>query len=217
MLAKRSRALYQDGPLLLRKLQHWRPYICPFEALIGHVQDGARVLDVGCGSGLLLGLAASHGAKFEGIGFDTSRQGIDLATRMARRSATTAPDAKLSFERLAIGDPWPPGTFDVVFLVDVLHHVGPQHQNAFFHQVLSKVGPEGTLVYKDMCRRPRWRAHANRLQDLVIAREWIHYVDVDTVEQWAVGKGMQVLARPAINRFWCGHELRVLRRTSRRS
>jgi 2-polyprenyl-3-methyl-5-hydroxy-6-metoxy-1,4-benzoquinol methylase len=211
-LAKISREIYREGPLLLRTLQHWRPYICPFENLLGYVPDGSRVLDIGCGSGLLLGLTAGVGIKFDGVGFDTSRQAIDLANRMTARSAAMAPSAKLSFQRLDIGDAWPAGTFDVVFLVDVLHHVESKSQEQFFRQVLSKVAPEGTLVYKDMCRAPWWRAQANRLQDLVIAREWIHYVPVQTVEQWAAQEGMQVRVREDLSRFWCGHELRVMKR-----
>ncbi len=211
-LAAISRSLYREGPLLLRKLQHWRPYICPFEHLVGHVHEGSRVLDVGCGSGLLLSLTAGLGIRFEGVGFDVSRQGIELATKMTSRAAHIAPNAKLSFQRLEIGDPWPPGSFDIVFLVDVLHHVAPKSKEQFFRQVLSKVGKEGILVYKDMCRSPWWRAQANRLQDLVIAREWIHYVPVQTVEEWASDDGMQVVVREDMTRFWCGHELRVMKR-----
>jgi len=209
-LAGISRAMYRDGPFLLRTLQHWRPYICPFENLVGYVREGARVLDIGCGSGLLLSLTAGVGIKFEGIGFDVSRPGFELATRMTGRAAALAPGATLSFQRLDIGDAWPPGSFDVVFLVDVLHHVDPKSQEAFFRQVLSKVGRDGILVYKDMCRRPWWRAQANRLQDLVIAREWIHYVPIQSVEKWAGDEGMKVVVRQDMSRFWCGHELRVM-------
>jgi 2-polyprenyl-3-methyl-5-hydroxy-6-metoxy-1,4-benzoquinol methylase len=211
-LAAISRALYREGPLLLRTLQHWRPYICPFENLVGYVREGSRVLDIGCGFGLLFGLTAGVGIKFEGVGFDLSRQGIELATRMTSRAASIAPHAKLSFQRLDIGEAWPPGTFDVVFLVDVLHHVAPNSQEQFFRQVLSKVGPGGTLVYKDMCRSPWWRAQANRLQDLVIARQWIHYVPIQLVERWAANEGMHVVVREDMNRLWCGHELRVMTR-----
>jgi 2-polyprenyl-3-methyl-5-hydroxy-6-metoxy-1,4-benzoquinol methylase len=211
-LAKISRMLYRDGPLLLRMLQHWRPYICPFENLVGYVLPGSRVLDIGCGSGLLLGLTAGVGTEFEGIGFDVSRQGIELATRMTSRIASFAPSTKLSFQRLDIGDAWPPGTFNVVFLVDVLHHVARKSQERFFRQVLSKVGSGGVLVYKDMCRSPWWRAQANRLQDLLIAREWIHYVPIQDVERWAADEGMQVIVHEDMSRFWCGHELRVMTR-----
>ena len=209
-LSRLAKELYTSGPFLLRKLQHWRPYICPFEKLVVHVREGTQVLDVGCGSGLLLSLTAGLGTKFEGVGFDVSRQGIELATRMTSRAATIAPGAKLSFQRLDIDAAWPPGEFDVVFLVDVLHHVPAQSQRPFFRQVTSKVKPGGALIYKDMCLRPWWMAQANRLQDLVVAREWIHYVPVQALEDWAASDGMRVVLREDMSRLWSGHELRVM-------
>ena len=211
-LSKIARAMYTSGPFLLRKLQHWRPYICPFESLVGHVRHGYRVLDVGCGSGLLLSLAAGAGAKFEGLGFDVSRQGIELATRMTRRAASLAPHAKLSFQRLDINAAWPTGEFDAVFLVDVLHHVPSRNQRAFFQQVVSKVKPGGTLIHKDMCLQPWWMAQANRLQDLLVARQWINYARVQVVEEWATSEGLRVVLRENIKRMWCGHELRLMKR-----
>jgi len=207
-----ARRMYRQGPMLLRTLQHFRPFICPFEKLVEHIPDGARVLDVGCGAGLLLGLAAGLGREFEGFGFDVSPMAIELAKVMAIHAATVNPRARLTFERLDVGAPWPEGSFDLVFLIDVMHHVPPASQHTLLERVISKVRPGGHLVYKDMCLRPWWKAQANRLQDLIIAREWITYVPVLTVENWARTEGMSVTASEDIGRLWCGHELRVMRR-----
>jgi len=75
---------------------------------------------------------------------------------------------------------------------------------------MSKVKPGGTLVYKDMCLRPWWMAQANRLQDLVVAREWINYAPIQSVESWAADGGMRIVLREDHSRLWCGHELRVM-------
>jgi 2-polyprenyl-3-methyl-5-hydroxy-6-metoxy-1,4-benzoquinol methylase len=168
-------------------------------------------LDVGCGAGLLLGLMAGLGREFEGVGFDVSRRAIEVAKDMAQHAAKSVMKARLSFHRLDIDAAWPAGTFDVVFLVDVLHHVHPHSQRQFFQRVISKVKGGGTLVYKDMCHRPRWKAQANRLHDLLLARQRISYVPVHTVEHWAGLEGMQVLHREDISRLWYGHELRVMK------
>jgi 2-polyprenyl-3-methyl-5-hydroxy-6-metoxy-1,4-benzoquinol methylase len=210
-LSSVARSMYTDGHLLRRKLQHWRPYICPFENLVQYVTDGSLVLDIGCGGGLLLSLLAGLGRRFEGVGFDVSSEAIDTAARMAARAATISPQARLSFKQLDFQAEWPAGEFDVVFLIDVLHHVPPAAQRAFLDRVISKVRPSGILVYKDMCLRPWWKAQANRLHDLVIARELISYVPITTVEQWARPHGMRVMAREDLSRFWYGHELRVMK------
>jgi 2-polyprenyl-3-methyl-5-hydroxy-6-metoxy-1,4-benzoquinol methylase len=206
-----ARSMFPDGPFLRRKLQHWRPYICPFEKLVGYVKDGSCVLDVGCGAGLLLGLLSGLGRTFEGVGFDVSSGAIDAASRMARRAAVISPKARLSFQRLDSAAVWPAEEFDVVFVIDVLHHVAPTGQRAFLETVISKVKRNGILVYKDISIRPWWKAQANRLHDLIIARESISYVPVTMVEHWATLKGMRVIAREDLSRLWYAHELRVMK------
>jgi hypothetical protein len=57
-------------------------------------------------------------------------------------------------------------------------------------------------------------AQANRLQDLAVAREWINYIPVQAVEDWAASHGMRVVLREDMSRLWCGHELRVMIRES---
>jgi len=210
-LSALAKQLYTEGPVVGRKLQHWRPYICPFETLIAHANNGSRVLDIGCGSGLLLNLMAGLGLVFEGVGFDVSQAAITLAQMAARQSCRLNARATLSLERVEV-DAWPDGTFDVVFLVDVLHHIPPVSQEAFLRRAVSKVALDGLLVYKDMCHRPWWKAQANRIHDLLVSRQVISYVPVHTVEKWGRSAGLEVVLRKEISRFWYGHEVRIMRR-----
>ena len=202
-----SRALFAQGPLLRRKLQHWRPRICPFHRLLPRVPQNASVLDVGCGCGLFLGLLAKSGHDIRGTGFDVSTDAIAVAQRMAQQVGSN-----LQFLQLDVNDPWPAGPFDVVSIIDVMHHVPPAGQRAVLKTAASRVAPGGILLYKDMCRRPRWRAAANRLHDLLLARQWIHYLPIEQVEQWATEDGLRLEHAERINMLWYGHELRVFRR-----
>jgi 2-polyprenyl-3-methyl-5-hydroxy-6-metoxy-1,4-benzoquinol methylase len=212
-LAALSRSLYSGGPWLLRKLQHWRPLICPFDRLLGHVPEDASVLDVGCGGGLFLALLAATGHRPRGIGFDTAAGAIRLAGDMAGRMEGRGAGSRgiLRFERRDFADSWPKGPFDVVSIIDVMHHVPPPHQKSFFQTACRAVRPGGILLYKDMCRCPLWRAMANRLHDLAIALQWIHYAPIHEVERWAEDNGMELLHAERIDRLWYGHELRVFR------
>ncbi len=207
-LAATARRLFTDGPPAWRLLQIYRPYICPFDVIIDAVPQGARVLDIGCGGGLLLGLLAAAGRIGGGIGFDTSVPAVELARGMAGRSFP----GRLDFEALAVQDSWPEGTFDVVTAIDVLHHVPPSAQAGVVAQAAAKVRPGGLLLVKDMVTRPWWRAAANHLHDLVLARQWIHTPEGGDIVAWAGAAGL-VLERERIdNVLWYGHRLQVFRK-----
>ncbi len=215
-LSRIAATIFLRGPLLFRLLQRYRPFICPFEELLPHCPAGSRVLDVGCGGGLWLHLLNATDRLGEGLGFDSSAAAIELAQRATiAPAASAAPsdairtEPRLRFIHLDVRAPWPDGTFDVVSIIDVLHHVPPAAQRSVITLACARVRPGGVLLYKDMCRRPRWRALMNRLHDLVLARQWINYAPVEDVEAWAVSAGMQIERRAFFPRWWYGHELRV--------
>ena len=74
------------------------------------------------------------------------------------------------------------------------------------------VKPGGIFLYKDMVGRPFWRALANRMHDLVLARQWIHYVPIARIDGWAKDEGLTVERAGRTDRWWYGHELRVFRK-----
>ena len=207
-VALAARELFDGGPLLLRKMQHFRPRICPFHELLPIVPTGSRVMDVGCGSGIFLGLLHYFGFQIQGFGFDASRVAIDCASSMAERHG----GGHLRFAHVRKEDPWPDGQFDVVSLLDVLHHIPVQHQESAFQAAAARVRPGGVLLYKDMSEAPWYFAAANRMHDLVVAREWIHYVPVRTVEKWAGRMQMELQTAGSSRMLWYQHDLRVFRR-----
>lgn len=208
-LHRLARRLFPRGSLAVRALQHYRPYICPFELLLPHVPPGARVLDVGCGGGLWLGLLAASGRLGAGLGFDSSESAIRVAQQMRVPADYVS---RLSFQHRRVQEPWPDGPFDVVSIIDVLHHVPPDQQSRVIASAAERVATGGVLIYKDMCSRPAWRAWANRAHDLVVARQWINYAPVEQVSLWAVSAGLTLIHAASVPRFWYGHELRVFRK-----
>jgi len=209
-LATAARALYAEGPRLLRLKQVHRSRICPLHRIIPLVPPGSSVLDVGCGGGVFLGLLAGAGRLSRGIGFDASHGAIDFARHMAQRLGERG--ERLEFHHLVASDPWPVGAFGVVSIIDVMHHVAPVNQRKLLDRAIGHVGPSGRLIYKDIGARPRWRALASRLHDLALARELIHLRPIDDVESWAAEAGLRLTHAEDINQFWYGHELRVFQR-----
>ena len=211
-----ARKFFSDAPFIRRTLMHLRPYICPFENLIAQVPRGARVLDIGCGSGLLLCFLATRDPTIRGLGVDVSGPAIQMAKDMVRKIAEdSGRTPTVEFQVLDATGELPVGAFDVVILTDVLHHIPVAAQRDSVLKAARLVGPGGTLLYKDMCSRPAWRAFANRLHDLLVARQWIHYVPIQHVESWVGETGLTLTTAENLCRYWYGHELRVFARTPR--
>lgn len=80
---------------------------------------GKRVLDVGCGGGILAEALAAEGARVTGI--DPSEQSLAVAREHARRSGLAIDYRRGAAEDLKAADF--PEPFDLVFVVDVLEHV----------------------------------------------------------------------------------------------
>lgn len=210
-LSTRAKRLYGDTKTLAAQLQVMRPYICPFEEIIPLVPKGARLLDAGCGAGLFLGLLADCGVISSGTGFDSSESAIALAKKMT----TKLPESvDVDIRHIDATAAWPSELYDVVSLVDVLHHVPPDAHTAVLSQAANCVRVGGILLYKDMATRPRWRAACNQTHDLLMARQWIHHVPIGFVETWARGHGMKQIAAGNASRYWYAHEWRVFQRVT---
>jgi cyclopropane fatty-acyl-phospholipid synthase-like methyltransferase len=168
------------------------------------------VLDVGSGNGLFLYMLWRQGKLKEAIGVDIAADRI-LAGEYAL-TALGADNVHLIYYQN--DSEWPNGVFDVVIMIDVMHHISSALQRSFFEKACASVSRNGKLIYKDMCRAPAWRAWANRLHDLVKEKQWIEYRGIEDVERWARSQGLSVNAAQTINMYYYGHEIRIFDRIS---
>ena len=208
-LSARAKRLYRGASGVSALLQTLRPYICPFQEIMPLVPHGATVLDAGCGAGLFLGLLADCGYISSGMGFDSNPAILALAQRMTKHLPARV---SIEFRHIDAAAAWPTETFDVVSLIDVLHHLPPASHSWVLSQAIARVRAGGILLYKDMATRPRWRALCNQAHDLVVAHQWVHHVPIAFIEQHASSHGLTVTARGAASCYWYAHEWRVFAR-----
>jgi 2-polyprenyl-3-methyl-5-hydroxy-6-metoxy-1,4-benzoquinol methylase len=207
-LSRIARQVFRGGRTLLRTLQHYRPYICPFGELLEFVPRGSSILDVGCGGGLWLALLRETGRISRGVGFDSSAKAIELARTLEPGRGTAA----LEFSELPAQADWPGGPFDVVSIIDVLHHVPRDVGPELFRRAAARLKPGGILLYKDMYPGS-WRSLCNRLHDLVLARQLINLVPTPRVIGWAKDAGFELKKSATFEMWWYGHVLCVFEKT----
>ena len=202
------------GSNLTSRLQRLRPRICPFEELIVRVPSASRVLDVGCGAGLFLGLLARSGKLESALGCDMSRAAITIAETMRKRLRADERD-RLKFFWHDATQGLPDGTWPVVSLIDVAHHLPPSMQREVLDDLAARVTPGGMLIYKDIAPRPVWKAWANRLHDAIMARQFVHYLAPDLVTVWLESQGLILTHRAVYHRLWYAHTLLIFQRATR--
>lgn len=135
----------QDTPIALLRAEarHRNPWIAD-ELVTTYGPRSLRVLDLGCGAGLLANYLASRGHAVTGL--DSTAENLDIAR--ARGTATyTLGDA------LAL--PFPDASFDVVCAMDLLEHV--QEPARLIAEASRVLAPGGTLFFHTFNRT--WQAN----------------------------------------------------------
>ena len=200
--------LYDAAPALQRIMASHRHRICPTEPILAHIPADSSILDVGCGIGFFMVTFALHDRVKRGVGFDINPHVIAVA----QATAAKLPDVDLRFlcdQTVTALDEEP---FDVVTMIDVIHHIPPEHQKSFFCDCFAAIAPGGRMVFKDMAQRPLWMSLFNRLHDLTLARQIIHYVPLETIKQWAAEMGFFPVVEQSYHKLAYAHELLVLER-----
>ncbi len=107
---------------------------------------GARILDVGCGTGLLTQAIAEKHSSCEVIGIDASRPMIEVAHR--KRAGGRISYRQAVAEDLPFGD----GDFDIVTSALFFHHVNRVCKSQALSEARRVLKPGGQLVVADIER-----------------------------------------------------------------
>jgi len=132
-------------------------------ALVGSV-DGQRVLDLGCGDGLLVATLARQRAQ--AVGIDAKHSALQAAR--SRADVTGVGGARFvegRIERL----PFPDGSFDIVTAVTVLCLVSDR--SAAVREAARVLRPGGRLIIGDLGRWSTWAAR-RRIKAWFGSRLW---------------------------------------------
>lgn len=126
----------------------YRPFICPFADLLEFAEGAPSVFDVGCGSGQFCGLVSKFTSAGRIMGIEISKTLVENARQVNEEFSG---EKSLKFEEFD-GEHIPEEIhdYDLVYMIDVFHHIPPKQQVPFMRQLFQKMRSGATLVFKDI-------------------------------------------------------------------
>ena len=150
---------------------------------------GKRVLDIGCGGGLLAEAMAGRGAKVTGI--DLSEGALKVAQLHLKESGKLVDYRLVSAETLAAEMP---AAFDVVTCVEMLEHV--PDPASIIRACAALLRPGGQVIFSTLNRNPKSFALAilggEYLLRLIPAgtHEYAKFIRPSELDAWARAAGL---------------------------
>lgn len=170
--------------------------------------EGKRVLDIGCGGGILADSMARKGANV--LGIDLSTKALRVAQLHAMEAATPNVEYReISAEGLAAEMP---GSFDVVTCMEMLEHV-PRPESVV-QAAATLVKPGGWVFFSTINRNAKAFLMAIVGAEYVLnmlprgTHEYLKFIKPSELAAWSRGAGLQLLQtqgmqyNPLTRRYW---------------
>ena len=188
-LLKRSKGEHLKGLTRLKVV--YRPHICPFHELLELIPEESRVFDLGCGAGTFLHLVAE-------LRNPAARGGIEISEELVQSTEGMLSDCHCDL-RTSVYDgqniPDWIADYDIVTLIDVLHHVPPDQQMEFIRRIGEKMKKGAQLILKDINAESRVLVLFNKLHDFVVSREIGHELTAAAIGSQLEAAGFDVIKK----------------------
>ena len=146
----------------------YRPVICPFDDLLKYIADKESLFDVGCGSGQFCLVAANFTGVKKLMGIEISETLVKNAESLSEKYGNNKEFIFKTFDGVNFPDAI--ADYQLVFLIDVLHHVPADKQISFLQSIYNKMRPGAQLIFKDINAASPF-VYCNKMHDIVFAGE----------------------------------------------
>lgn len=160
-------ALFDHAPKRDRLHVRGRFRTCPVAVIEAEVPQRGRVLEIGCGHGLVSAYLALSASGREVTGIDIDARKIAIASH-AQSHADHA-TVHLAFRHVEAGE-MPDGKWDAIVIVDVLYLLDEAAERALLEACVERLDDHGVLVIKETDVVPRWKHRVAKVQEIVATK-----------------------------------------------
>jgi 2-polyprenyl-3-methyl-5-hydroxy-6-metoxy-1,4-benzoquinol methylase len=172
---------------------------CPVPEIDAEVPTRGRILEVGCGHGLVSAYLARACAARDVVGVDIDERKLAVARAAAQR--LPAGSGGLRFESSTDGVV-PVGPWDAVVIVDVLYLLDTDHELALLDACAAELAPGGLLVVKETDVVPAWKHRIAKAQEVLATRvlritagDSLTFTPIAELAAHLADRGLQVAVR----------------------
>jgi 2-polyprenyl-3-methyl-5-hydroxy-6-metoxy-1,4-benzoquinol methylase len=168
----------------------YRPLICPFAHLLSFADGKENAFDIGCGSGQFAMLLANYTSVQSIHGIEIDERLIGNANELSKQFNSKKNLFFTVFDGKTIPDSI--SEAEVVYLIDVFHHVPKNQQEEFILEVHKKMNSGAILIFKDI-NASSPLVLVNKLHDLIFAGEIGNEIGFKEAEKRLVKVGFDVV------------------------
>lgn len=175
----------------LQKLKiKYRPYVCPFDELLGYANPKDKVYDIGCGSGQFAALVAEFTDVKTIKGIEIDEHLVSNAKQINKRFSK---EKNITFSRFS-GSTIPKdiAKYDLIYMIDVYHHIPRDIREDFMKQIFAKMKPGARLMFKDINAGSPFIPF-NKAHDLIFAQEFPREISYYKAIQLLTSLGFKVV------------------------
>lgn len=154
---------YRKAPRGIRLYLRAKLRICPLLRLEELYPGAGKIVDLGCGNGTFANILKLGAPDREILGVDLDPRKVEAA-----RAAHAGVEGLEFREGDIAATDYPPA--DVYSLVDVLYLVPFDKQEEILRKCHAALRPGGTLMIKEMDKRPRWKYAWNLCQETIAVK-----------------------------------------------
>lgn len=205
--------IYRGTPGSVRLHNLIRLATCPIEKVIAELPNGGRLLDIGCGHGLVSLGAALAKPNLTMLGLDVDQAKI----RAANKAAANLPGGERASFMAASDLNLPKGHWDAIVIVDVLYLLGQAEQKQLVNSCVRRLKPGGRLVIKEMNFTPKWKYWWNLVQETMAVRLFkftkgrgqLCFTAPKEIAGWLAAAGLKTRLRPLDKGYLHPHFLTI--------